>query len=399
MSRSSTLPAPQAPAWRDHHRWWWLLSPAFPALVWLNLWKFQLSGLTLWLWMSSLVTFVLIPLLDVILGSDTRNPPETAVKTLENDGWYRAIVVAFLPFQFGLTLHGAWLATHAELSLWGWAGLVLSVGGINGVAINTAHELGHKLPRWERWLARLALAPACYGHFYIEHNRGHHLRVATPEDPASSRMGESFWAFLPRTMLGSLRSAWQLEAERLDRQGRPALHWRNACLQAWAMSALLFGGLVLWLGWAVLPFLLIQAFYGASLLEVVNYIEHYGLLRPLDAATGRPVRCAPEHSWNSSHRVSNLFLYQLQRHSDHHAHPGRRYQALRHFSEAPQLPSGYAAMLLLAYLPPLWFRVMDRRVLAHYGGDLRRANLQPNRRQALLERYPPRPAPTDADLP
>jgi alkane 1-monooxygenase len=138
----------------------------------------------------------------------------------------------------------------------------------------------------------------------------------------------------------------------------------------------------------VLPFLLIQAFYGASLLEVVNYIEHYGLLRQRDAE-GRYVRCAPEHSWNSNHRVSNLFLYHLQRHSDHHAHPARRYQTLRHFDTAPQLPQGYAALLLVAYFPPLWFRLMDRRVVAHYGGDLRLANLQPARRDSLLRRWAP----------
>lgn len=154
------------------------------------------------------------------------------------------------------------------------------------------------------------------------------------------------------------------------------------------MTVLLYGGLVLWLGWTVQPFLLIQAFYGASLLEVVNYIEHYGLLRATGPA-GRPVRCAPEHSWNSSHRLSNLFLYHLQRHNDHHAHPARRYQALWHFEESPQLHSGYAAMLLLAYFPPLWFRVMDARVLAHYGGDLRRANLQPGRRDAPREQPGP----------
>ena len=152
------------------------------------------------------------------------------------------------------------------------------------------------------------------------------------------------------------------------------------------MTVALYAGLVAWLGWVVLPFLLVQACYGASLLEVVNYIEHYGLLRA-PGPHGQPVRCAPEHSWNSNHRVSNLFLYHLQRHSDHHAHPARRYQALRHFDSAPQLPSGYAGLLLLAYLSPLWFAVMDRRVLAHSGGDLSRANVQPSRRAALERRF------------
>ena len=215
-----------------------------------------------------------------------------------------------------------------------------------------------------------------YGHFFVEHNRGHHARVATPADPASARLGESFYAFLPRTLWGSLKSAWELEALRLRHRGLPVFGPANENLRAWLATALLFGALGAGFGGPALLFLVVQAFYGITLLEVVNYLEHYGLLRPI-GPDGRPVRCTPEHSWNSNHRVSNLFLFHLQRHSDHHAHPARRYQALRHFAQSPQLPSGYAGMLLLAYLPPLWRRVMDRRVLKHYEGDMLRANLSP----------------------
>jgi alkane 1-monooxygenase len=353
--------------------------------------RYQATGQAVFLWMLLALTYTLIPLLDSLLGEDRDNPPESAVPVLESDRWYRVVVLLFVPLQVGLTVHGAWIVAHepqGPLGVLAYVGLVLTVGGVSGIAINTAHELGHKLPAWERWLARIVLAPVAYGHFYVEHNRGHHRRVATPEDPASSRMGESYWAFLPRTMWGGIRSAWGLEADRLKNRGHSVWSWRNECLQAWAMTVLFFGALTLWLGWVVLPFLLIQAFYGASLLEVVNYIEHYGLLRQRDAE-GRYVRCAPEHSWNSNHRVSNLFLYHLQRHSDHHAHPARRYQTLRHFDTAPQLPQGYAALLLVAYFPPLWFRLMDRRVVAHYGGDLRLANLQPARRDSLLRRWAP----------
>ena len=342
----------------------------------------------MFLWLLPAVIYTVIPLLDWWLAEDRANPPDEAVPALEADRWYLAVLLLFIPLQFGLTLHGAWIAARepaGPLGVLGFIGLVLTVGGMNGVAINTAHELGHKHPRWERWLARLVLAPVAYGHFYVEHNRGHHRRVATFGDPASARLGEGYWAFLPRTLIGSLRSAWALEADRLANRGLPAWHWRNECLQAWAMTVALYGGLVAWLGWVVLPFLLVQSLYGASLLEVVNYIEHYGLLRAI-GPNGQPVRCAPEHSWNSNHRVSNLFLYHLQRHSDHHAHPARRYQALRHFDSAPQLPSGYAGLLLVAYCPPLWFRLMDHRVLAHYGGDLSSANVQPSRRAALERR-------------
>ncbi|WP_374673118.1 alkane 1-monooxygenase [Ideonella sp.] len=374
------------PPWRDPRRHLWLLSPAFAAAAAWHLLSFWRSGELLWLWLLPAVVYGVIPLADALWGTDPRNPPETAVPALEADPYYRWVVVAFVPFQYAATGLGCVIAASMPLGIAGWAGLVLTVGGINGVAINTAHELGHKRPAWERWLARVVLAPVAYGHFFVEHNRGHHVRVATPDDPASARLGESFWAFLPRTMAGGLASAWRLEARRLAARGLPAWHPRNELLQAWSMTVALYAALAAAFGPGVLVFLAVQALYGASLLEVVNYIEHYGLLRAVQD-DGRRERCDVTHSWNSSHALSNLFLYQLQRHSDHHAHPGRRYQALRHFDHSPQLPSGYAAMLLLAYVPPLWFAVMDRRVLAHYGGDVTRANLQPSRRQALLARY------------
>ena len=199
-------------------------------------------------------------------------------------------------------------------------------------------------------------------------------------------MGESFWAFLPRTVLGSLKSAWRIERERLGKQGKSVWHISNDNLQAWALTVVLFGALVAWLGWPVLVFLVLQGAYAASMLEVVNYVEHYGLLRQQDAA-GRYVRCEPEHSWNSNHIVGNILLYHLQRHSDHHAHPARRYQALRHFGQAPQLPSGYAGMVTAAYFPPLWYALMDHRVVAHYGGDLSKATIHPPARERIERRW------------
>jgi alkane 1-monooxygenase len=232
----------------------------------------------------------------------------------------------------------------------------------------------------------VALAQSGYGHFFIEHNRGHHVRVATPEDPASARLGESFYGFLPRTVIGSLRSAWELERVRLARLQRPALSTRNDILGAWAMTVVLFAALTVGFGLVVLPYLLLQAVVGFSLLEVVNYLEHYGLLRQ-KREDGRYERTRPEHSWNSNSAASNVLLYHLQRHSDHHANPIRRYQALRHVEEAPQLPTGYAGMILLAVIPPLWRRVMDRRVLTHYDGRLELVNLRPGLGERALERY------------
>ena len=315
--------------WRDPKRFLWLLSAAMPWLVAWSLWRFAGDGQTAWLWALPLWIHLLIPLLDVALGEDPGNPPAGAMRALEADLWYRALVAAYVPGQWLVTVLAAWIAASAELSVAAWIGLALSAGAINGVGINAAHELGHKRARWERALSLLALAPVAYGHFFVEHNRGHHARVATPSDPASARLGESFWAFLPRTVSGGVRSAWRLEAARLARVGGRTWSVRNQVLQGWGLTLLLFVALTAAFGAKALPLLLVQAAYGISLLEVVNYVEHYGLLRREDA-DGRPERCTPQHSWNSSHRVSNLFLYHLQRHSDHHAHPGRRYQALLH---------------------------------------------------------------------
>jgi alkane 1-monooxygenase len=376
--------------WRDPNRWLWLLSASLPWLVAANLWQFALGGSSLWLWLLPLWIHAVIPALDVLFGRDHGNPPEWAVAQLEARRFYRVLVAAYVPGQWLVTGLAVWIAANADLSGSAWIALVLTTGGVNGIGINAAHELGHKSTRWEPGLALLALAPVAYGHFLVEHNRGHHARVATPGDPASARLGESFWAFLPRTVLGGLRSAWALERVRLARQGRTPWSPRNRALQGWALTLMSFGTAAAVFGAQVLPFLVVQALYGITLLEVVNYIEHYGLLRR-EQPDGRPERCTPRHSWNSSHRVSNLFLFNLQRHSDHHAHPTRRYQALRDAADAPQLPSGYAAMLVLAYLPPLWRRVMDPRVLAHYGGDLERANLHPPERDTLRRRYAPAP--------
>ena len=268
-----------------------------------------------------------------------------------------------------------WIWSRGDVSLIGKLGLALTVGCVGGIAINTAHELGHKRDGLERWLSKIALAQSAYGHFYVEHNRGHHVRVATPDDPASSRYGESFYAFWPRSVAGSLLSSCEIERTRLKLMKRSFWTPKNDVLNAWAMTVVLFAALVTAFGRGIVPYLLLQAVIGFSLLEVVNYLEHYGLLRQ-KVSDGRFERCMPSHSWNSNHAVSNVFLYHLQRHSDHHANPTRRYQALRSFDSAPNLPSGYATMILVALVPPLWRRVMDGRVEAHYGGDMARANLQ-----------------------
>ena len=372
--------------WRDPKRYAWLLGLFVPTLPFLAWGLVHVTGLgVFWFWGPVLV-FGVFPPLDLALGMDPANPPDGVIKWLEQDRYYRWCTYLYLPIQYGGLVFACWLWAYGHLSTVDSVGLALTVAMVSGIAINTAHELGHKRDSLERWMSRVALAQSGYGHFYIEHNRGHHVRVATPEDPASARLGESFYAFLPRTVVGSLRSAWELEGVRLRRLNKGAWSAHNDILGAWAMTVVLFAALTAVFGWVVLPYLLIQAALGFSLLEVVNYLEHYGLLRQ-KREDGRYERTRPEHSWNSNSSASNVLLYHLQRHSDHHANPIRRYQALRHVDNAPQLPTGYAGMIALAIVPPIWRRVMDHRVLAHYGGDAQLANLKPGLRGRALKRY------------
>jgi alkane 1-monooxygenase len=376
----------EQPRWRDRKRYAWLLGLIVPLLPFISWGLVELTGLGVFWFYGPVLIFGVFPLLDLIVGLDASNPPDSVIKWLEQDRYYRWCTYLFLPLQYAGLVFACWMWSHGGLSVFESLGLALTVAMVAGVAINTAHELGHKRASSERWLSRVALAQTGYGHFFIEHNRGHHVRVATPEDPASARMGESFYAFWPRTVSGSLRSAWELERVRLARMGRGPWTIRNDALSAWAMTVALFAALALVFGPVVLPYLLIQAVVGFSLLEVVNYLEHYGLRRSR-REDGRYERTAPEHSWNSNNVASNVLLYHLQRHSDHHANPLRRYQALRHYDEAPQLPTGYAGMILAAVLPPVWRRVMDHRVVEHYEGDLARANISPRAYSRVLARY------------
>lgn len=377
----------ERPAWRDGKRYLWLLGTVVPLFLFAGWGLVSLTGLGLFWWIGPMVVYVMIPLLDLVIGDDASNAPEDVVAWLEQDRYYRWVTYLFLPCQFAALFVGCWLMTrNGGLPVVDRLGIAVTLGMLNGIAINTAHELGHKKEHLERWFARIALAPCGYGHFFIEHNRGHHVRVATPDDPASSRLGETFWGFWPRTVVGSVRNGWRLEQTRLRRMGKRVWTLRNDVLNAWAMTVVLWAVLVALFGVGLLPYLLLQAVLAFSLLEAVNYLEHYGLRRQT-LPNGRFERVTPRHSWNSNHLTTNLFLYHLQRHSDHHANPTRRYQALRHFEDSPQLPAGYAAMIVLAYFPPIWRRVMDKRVLAHYDGDVTLANIDPRRRDEILAHY------------
>ena len=263
----------------DKKRWLWPMGFGIIILVGaatLAGWWFNIT----WLMFSGVITvYGLVPALDFLIGKDSTNPPERVLDVLEDDPYYRVSTYVFVVVQFFFVIAAAALVGYGDLNIWQWLGITTTIGMLSGIAINTAHELGHKNTKLESWLAKIVLAPVAYGHFYVEHNFGHHSNVATPEDPASARMGEHFWRFLWRTMGGSAKSAVHVETARLKRKGRGFWHWRNELLQSWGMTVVLWALLVGFFGWVVLPFLVIQAFIGASLLEAVNYCEHYGLLR------------------------------------------------------------------------------------------------------------------------
>ena len=385
---TAELPNGEAIVYVDRKRFLWILSVLYPLQPFLGIWLHAETGNEAWLLLPLFLAYVVNPVFDWILGEDENNPPEEVVLQLDRDRYYRALTYIVVPLHFAALIGAAWWAGTQALSWWAFVGLAAVAGLTSGLGINTGHELGHKKSKLERTLAKIVLAVPVYGHFWIEHNRGHHRDVSTPEDPASSRMGESIYKFACREIPGAFRRAWSIEKDRLERRGKSAWDSNNQILQSMALAAVLQIGLLVTLGWTMIPFLLIHNVLAWWQLTSANYVEHYGLLRLKDE-NGRYERCEPHHSWNSNHLFSNLVLFHLERHSDHHAHPLRRYQSLRHFENLPTLPSGYFGAYLLAWVPWLWYRVMDPKLLAlpHIDGDLGKVNIDPDKSDAIYRRY------------
>ncbi|WP_291354451.1 alkane 1-monooxygenase [Acinetobacter sp. UBA3106] len=373
----------------DKKRYWWLLSPGLPVIGMGILAGYQFGPKAtkkIFALGGPLLLHVIIPTVDAIVGNDSNNPDDEEIKSLVADPYYDWIVKLFIPLQMAANLFAGYVVSRKETSFLDQILLGISMGAINGVGVNTAHELSHRPHKKDHYLAHATLTPLFYNHFRVEHPYGHHKRAATPEDPASSKMGETFYEFWPRTVFGGIKSAVEIEKNRLKRKGLSFFSKENELFQGWAMSAGFHATMVKLFGKDVIPYLATQAFYGISLFEIINYIEHYGLMRD-KKPDGSYARTMPEHSWNNNNITTNLFLYQLQRHSDHHAYPTRPFQALRHFDEAPELPSGYATMLLPALIPSLWFKMMDKRVFDHYEGNLNKANIHPKRRAKIFKKF------------
>ena len=315
-----------------------------------------------WAWTTVFFTFVVLPLLELISPAHTNNVAPGAEAQRASRRFFDLLLYLNAPLLFGIVVWYLWVVSATSLSLGEIAGLTLGTGIVVGACgINVAHELGHRASQGEQILSKWMLLPALYQHFFVEHNRGHHKHVATDQDPASARLGETIYAFWWRSVSGGWRSAWAIERERLHKAGKPVWHWHNEMVR-FSMFQILYL-LTVWLCFGPKGLLgaLAIAVVGFLLLETVNYLEHYGLRRRL-LPSGRPEPVSPAHSWNSNHELGRIFLYELTRHSDHHFKATRKYQILRHLAESPQLPFGYPTCILLALLPPVWFAMMNPRV-------------------------------------
>jgi len=359
--------------YRDTKRYLWVFSVLSPTVPGICAAILLMGGGAFWSFAPLIFYYGVIPILDMIVGEDTNNPPEEVVERMAEDNFYRVLLFLTIPVSYLSVILCAVAIGTVSLPVWGLVTLAMSAGVVSGSALTIGHELGHKQNFLDQLGAKIINALSGYAHFGIEHNQGHHVMVATPEDPTSARWNEHIYAFAMREIPATARIAWSMECKRLEKRGYGFWHWKNDILQGYAIHAALAAALIIVFGWIMIPFLTIHLIFAWSQLTLANYVEHYGLLRE-KKENGRYKPCEPIHSWNTNHIVSNLLLFHLQRHSDHHTNPMRPYQALRNFDELPRLPSGYPGSFTLAVIPPLWFAVMNPKVLEWTKGDISKIN-------------------------
>jgi alkane 1-monooxygenase len=335
----------------------YLIAYIFPVL---GFWALGKGGLSLWV--IPVFTFVVIPIMETIFVGTEENLSQEEVNSRNNDKFYSWLLYGMLPLQVALVVYFCCQMEAETFSGWSILSSILTVGICCGAfGINVGHELGHRNNKIEQVIAKGLLLTSLYMHFYIEHNRGHHLRVATPEDPATSKFNSTVYHFWGKSVCYGYMSAWALEKRRLERKRLPSFHWRNEMIWFQVIQCSTVAAIGLVFGLLAMISFIGAALVGILLLETINYIEHYGLER-VRRSNGKYERVQPHHSWNSNHPIGRTLLFELTRHSDHHAFSNRHYPTLRHFEKSPQLPYGYPAMIVVALFPPLWFAIMNPHV-------------------------------------
>jgi alkane 1-monooxygenase len=306
--------------------------------------------------------FGIVPLLELFIKPNEKNLSAAEEEIAKADKTYDYLLYLIVPVQYVSLFIFLYSLKQEGLTWVDITGRIVSMGFLCGTfGINVGHELGHRVNRFEQFLAKALLLTSQYMHFFVEHNKGHHKNVATHEDPASARLNETIFFFYPRTIFFSYTSAWKIANDEMKKKTLPVLSLKNEMLQAQLIQLASVLLIYFVFGWKITLFYLAAALFGILLLESVNYIEHYGLSRN-KTSDGKYERAMPHHSWNSNHIIGRIMLFELSRHSDHHYLASRKYQILRHHNESPQMPTGYPGMMILAHIPPLWFYVMNRKI-------------------------------------
>ncbi|MEN8769246.1 MAG: alkane 1-monooxygenase [Candidatus Arcticimaribacter sp.] len=311
---------------------------------------------------APIYTFIFIPVLEIILSDFDQKYSLAQKEKRLNNFLFDFLLYLNIPFVFGLLAYGLFVLSTNTYSTTEYVGIILSLGILLATnAINVAHELGHRKTQFERTLSKLLLMPCLYMHFYLEHNFGHHKNVATPLDPATSKVNQTVYHFWIDSVLRQYRNAWAIQFKLLKQQNKMFFSIKNDMLWYSLIQHAYLFLIYFFLGGFALKVAVMVGVISFLFLETINYIEHYGLQRKI-LPSGRYERVQPHHSWNSNHYIGRIVLYELTRHSDHHFKASKKYQVLENISDSPQLPFGYPSSILLAFVPPVWFKIMNHRV-------------------------------------
>lgn len=312
-------------------------------------------------WIPLIYVFAFIPVLELFIAPDSKNLDAIEEQLAKSNKFYDIIIWMTVPLQF-ISLYLFLKSFEASLSTVDMVGRIVAMGLLCGAfGINAAHELGHRTNAFEQFLAKSLLLTSLYMHFFIEHNKGHHKHVATPNDPSTAKYKQTVYAFWVQTFIGTYRSAWHIAIDESKKKNRILPMFNNEMFLFQLIQFAFLLVILYFFGLSILLNFLGAALIGATLLETVNYIEHYGLSREKGEGPNYE-RVKPHHSWNSNHVIGRLMLFELSRHSDHHYLASRKYQILRNMDEAPQMPTGYPGMIVLSLFPPIWFSVMHRQM-------------------------------------